>query len=315
MKNLLLLIAAVFSLLPLRAQSYVPFPEKATMWTEIYRYSEFYPYSLHYYRFGNGDTVVYGKTYRPLYRADDTFFTNAAFAGGLRQDTAARKVYFCTTAGEMLLYDFSVGAGDTVKGTANGNANNWHNDLIVHSIDSVLIDGSYRRRINLRMSFSPNFDILPSAWVEGLGNQVRGVIFPSGNMPNNGKWNELICMHQNGRTAYHNTTDWNKYDAENSVYADCPVPSPQAVAGLPEAAMRAQVLPNPVSGTGRLMISPAYGFSRLAIFDAMGRKRLSLNVSGRTEIKLEQRDFTAGTYIYLLTNDKGLSAHGLFTVK
>jgi len=309
MKNLLHIAIIVWLLAPglLRAQQYTPFPEGDVMWTEIYRRSEFDPFTLHYYRLQNGDTILNGKTYHKLYRSSDTFSTHAVYVGGLRDDTASRKVYL----GDILLYDFSVELGDTLYADLY---THWRNDLLVHSIDSVMIGGSYHRRINLRMAFSPINDVLPSAWVEGVGNLVRGVVFTSGTLPNNGMWNELECMHQGGQPVYHNTTDWDIFDGDNSVSADCPVPYSQAIPEQQTAAP-AVLYPNPLSGTGRLVLASPSGYTQLVVYDAAGRQIASHELRGKTEVALEQGNFVAGTYTYILTRNGGQAAHGIFTVR
>ena len=318
MKTGILSIAALLWSLAaqtLYAQPYTPFPGANTMWTEAFRYSDFYPYSFHFYKLGNQDTVINGTPYHKLYKADDTSFANAVLAGGLRDDTAARKVYFYNQSNEILLYDFSVQAGDTIHGNANNYHNNWRNDLIVHSVDSLFFNGSYHRRINLRMAFSLNNDILPAAWVEGMGNQVRGIVFPSGTLPNNGQWNELICMYQGSQPIYHNMTDWNKFDTGSLIFNDCPFSSGVGIRSETLASLRVQLYPNPVTGTSTLTLPTGHHFDWCSIYDAAGRKVAFYNVEGHEQIRIEQTNFTPGIYMYSLTGKEVQPQRGMFTIR
>jgi|GEM_PF-2932561 len=286
------------------AQDYVEFPDSNTIWCEAFRYSSFMPITTHFYKLGNTDTTVFGRTYRKLYRSADTTFTESEGIGGIWEDVPARKVYLGPgTASNpgTLMYHFSVAVGDTIPDSANGGDNNWTGDLLVHSIDSVLINGSYRRRINLRFAMNPSVNI-PDAWVEGMGNQVRGLKYFSGTIPNNGQWNELVCMFQDGTEIYHNTTDWNIFDPDTFSGADCWV----IITDVEDPAMTAPAVrfaPNPLETSGRFTLTTGSRFTGIALYDAQGRKRWSSPVNGRTEIPFNRSGLPAGVYYYLVSGE------------
>jgi len=67
----------------------------------------------------------------------------------IRQDTALRKVLIYDGLTENVLYDFNLKIGDTLNNSrvywADKISNTYY---IVSSVDSVLINGTYRKRIN-----------------------------------------------------------------------------------------------------------------------------------------------------------------------
>ena len=116
-----------------------------------------------------GDTTINDFKYKKVYmQSNDSIadFSRAHYFTAIREDTIAEKVYcFNPCYGilgeydplneerELLLYDFSVNVGDTVRFcTFIGTQDFYYpeiNELIVKSIDYVLIDNNYRKRINL----------------------------------------------------------------------------------------------------------------------------------------------------------------------
>jgi hypothetical protein len=312
-----LLILLVFSE-TISGQAYVPFPDSNVIWSEANRRSSFDPITAHFYKLGNTDTVMSGTAYRRLYRSDDTLFSDNECVGGIRQDIAQKKVFFYSNYGfaayqEALLYDFSVNAGDTVFADANNNKNNWQMDLIVHSVDSVQINGQFRRRINLRFAALPNIDLLPCAWVEGVGNIVRGVVFPSGTLPNNGMWNELMCLQQNGTYVYQNTTDWNAVDTE-SFQLGCP-PVIQGIADADADGFSCLVYPNPATGNINLQLPQQGKVDFVQIFSLNGQLMEQRQVSTEKVITIDCKHYAKGIYIYSLHKGNGTTVTDRFAVE
>lgn len=83
--------------------------------------------------------------------------------GAIRQDTAAKMVYYYQfhDSTEYLLFDYTLQVGDTIDGYLNISPYNYN--LIVLSIDSVLIGNQYHKSIN----FDYNHSI-----IEGVGSDA-----------------------------------------------------------------------------------------------------------------------------------------------
>ena len=119
----------------------------------------------------NGDTTINGLKYKAVYMQYMDSVPNidrANYYAAVREDTLAEKVY-CFQAEdtmERLLYDFSLVEGDEASVY---NYWPWKEEMPirVESVDSILINGSYRKRIVL-MEYCD--DIV--WWIEGIGSTL-----------------------------------------------------------------------------------------------------------------------------------------------
>ncbi len=129
---------------------------------------------MKYYRL-NGDTIISGKEYLKLYginhanswdyeyiNIDHFELDSAEYIAAVREDSA-HKVFIIDAdeSTEFVLYDFALNEGDTFCFDYIG-----FECYPVTYIDSVLIDGEYRKTINF-IDFS-NYMV----WIEGIGNSI-----------------------------------------------------------------------------------------------------------------------------------------------
>jgi hypothetical protein len=133
-------------------------------------------FSVSYMKFWfNDDTIIEDLKYKKVYmQSHDTIadFNKTHYFAVIREDTMAEKIY-CIYGKheEFLLYDFSVNVGDNVKFYSL-----WCwwtpqlKELIVKSIDSVLIDNLYRKRINF------GYNKHEESRIEGIGS-TNGLFF------------------------------------------------------------------------------------------------------------------------------------------
>ncbi|HRN36056.1 MAG TPA: T9SS type A sorting domain-containing protein, partial [Flavobacteriales bacterium] len=119
-----------------------------------------------------GDTLIDGFQYKRIQEIFVMTSSNGCCyppenlgSGFLREDTIAKKVYWRSEAmaGDTLLYDFDVQVGDTLTGYMGSCDMTW----TVGSIDSILIDLNYRKRINYEVSFDPGIQF---SIIEGIGS-------------------------------------------------------------------------------------------------------------------------------------------------
>lgn len=153
--------------------------------------------------FMQGDTTIGAYSYHKVYSTSVFFFNGnqsapaTSFFGGLRQDTALRKVY-CSIPSEniidTLLYDFALQIGDTLKGYL-ARPSLW--TLTVNTVDSILLGNSYRKRIN----FGPQLGTSEYKFIEGIGF-AAGLFYNGWTMEDGG---QLVCFSQEAKALYPDT--------------------------------------------------------------------------------------------------------------
>jgi hypothetical protein len=188
---------------------YHPFPDSDAVWNVSYLTPWACPFNVDLvesYSYAiDKDTIInnipYHKIYVPFVLANCANGPHGAgYAGCIRQDTSLRQVYFRSPNDtiERLLYDFRLEAGDTVAGWLVSNWNCFPNVLTVSSVDSILIDSSYRKRWHVANYLMASV----ATFIEGIGS-VEGLLesicpLIDGPIPS------LMCFQQNGQSLYPN---------------------------------------------------------------------------------------------------------------
>jgi hypothetical protein len=242
------LLIFTFGSLSIRSQSYIPFPDTTINWSIHGQTSSFYSY-------GNpgtqtvltlGDSIYNAATYTKIFRGNQNFPV-----GMYRQDITAKKVYWVEagTNTEKILYDFSLSVGDTAK--VNGYR------IKVAARDSVLVNGSYRKRMKIA-SNSLSYYTGPEYWIEGIGSSygfLNSGMVDKYMMDVGPPW--LVCMSVAGSLVY-----------PSSSFTACHIAS---TIGVAENAANGgfAVYPNPSSGTVNYYTLP--GMS-IEVFDILGRR-------------------------------------------
>jgi hypothetical protein len=206
MKKQILFLFSVLTLTTAFGQFnvYHPFPDSNAYWKESAsawwgaigspgNYCEGYGYVL------KGDTLVNGIIHHKLNLVSGYYNPNAScygsafgysnkFYGAIREDSAKRIYLCCTSVGskDTLLYDFNLKVGDSLKQSTV-----LYPGTHVSSIDSILIDGNYRKQWIIAVSNNTVFDSI----IEGIGSmqglveRIAPVFESSCN---------LLCFRQNG---------------------------------------------------------------------------------------------------------------------
>lgn len=162
-----LIVLFLLSSATIKAQTYVPFIENSKIWS-VANILYYYPIpgyriiTTQSYQFMNDTTSWNGKTYQTLYGTTsnpEQGNWNEDFWYGYREDNM--KVYKSEIYSDVeeLIYDFSLTVGDSVYVDSVYYSYNFTH---VISVDSVLINGSFRKRIQ--------FDDPPEVWIEGMGS-------------------------------------------------------------------------------------------------------------------------------------------------
>lgn len=195
MKKILFLALLAFAGISAKAQQYVPFPDSNAYWSEFYSEYGFPNYKYTY--FIKGDTIIDLQPYHKIYQNDST---SIPFYGYLREYN--KRIYFFITptgcSHEVLLYDFNLNIGDSIKLSCELCDTTLPNYMTVTSIDSVLLtDMKYRKRLNF------NNVVGISSWVEGIGS-MGGLLYPYYSCSACECFTESVCFKQNDTTLYIN---------------------------------------------------------------------------------------------------------------
>ncbi|MDD4993427.1 MAG: T9SS type A sorting domain-containing protein [Paludibacter sp.] len=214
MKKYLILVFVVCSCL-VSAQKYVPFPPENAEWNQVLYMSSEYaltspPRDLKNYSLGSDtilDTIRYTRlilnhnnTIGFLREANKKIYyigagytnTGASYSPGQLQKIKNCSPSFLKSTGqEYLLYDFNVKTGDTIYWGMYG-------QNIIDKVDSVKIDGSYRKQYHMKWGS----DIV----IEGIGSAFRGLLNSVSPLPMCGAitWWDQVCFSQNGKTLFMN---------------------------------------------------------------------------------------------------------------
>jgi hypothetical protein len=279
----------------IKGQGYIPFPSSNTVWSEHFKAPVSTSLTSYYYRniLANKDTTIGAKTYHQLfYSHSDTVYSensSAVYNGGIRE--SGQQVFYLPkdSANEYLLYDFSLQVGDMIKYDYSAFSHQMGlgpmDSLFVSSIDSVLIlDGSYRKRINFSFRCTPPYPLTWTYWIEGVGNNM-GLLCPIAALPTNGLKYLLGCLKQNNEIIYYDNLFDNCYPVNQSVL---------------EYSKQNEILisPNPVLDYCKIQWENGnVQFDRILISDVYGRIVFSKKIDQNNDIIIDCRNFGQGMYL------------------
>lgn len=178
-RHLILLIFLIGYCLNGFGQSYYPFPTVGATWTIVEKGYGTFPPEEGTWHFGiNGDTVISGETYTKIYvnpgslgvvNPEPEFnLTTANYFGAVWEDNT-KKVWFRENGQptDRLYFDFALNLGDTFcfEGQPSGVT-----CIPVSLVDSILINGNYRRQIHFEHGGQTE------AWIEGIGGTVDNLL-------------------------------------------------------------------------------------------------------------------------------------------
>jgi hypothetical protein len=132
-----------------------------------------------------GDTMIDNKRYTKVYEQYCYSATDCGdkyYYAAVREDTLNAKIYCIQTYEnvERLLADFNVQEGDTiiVYSFWPTRYQSIERKVSVKSVDSILIDNQYRKRVQVR-SINLYSDGEDDSWIEGIGSSNSGLFFPA----------------------------------------------------------------------------------------------------------------------------------------
>lgn len=204
MKKYSIALSILFSVTSiLEAQNYFPFPTDSARWKVTYTSGALGcpPIVAEYQYTIEGDTIISSNTYKKIFRTgytNNTFCYSDSFGyvGCIRED-GNKHIYLRSpsSSSDTLLYDFNLSVGDTVKSYLNY----CTDPITVISIDSILIQSTYRKRFNLDgLTCGANGVSL----IEGIGS-TRGLLDRTAAFESAGT---LDCFTLFGQTIFPDTT-------------------------------------------------------------------------------------------------------------
>jgi len=262
---------------------YHPFPDSNAVWAvQWYVGGPPQGTGMEWYSIKSDDTLINSLTYKKFY------FGNT-FIGGIRENTATKKVYFTALStnfpscpgvcynSECLLYDFSAGVGDTVFYGLGG-----YKDKVV-SIDSIqLLDGTYRKRFKTPNSFV--------GIIEGIGSTENVLCGWASGMTTF----DLRCFQQDTTTLYFSASPQ---------YSSCPILTSIQEINLPISSLI--ISPNPFSSQTVLRAENSFHSATLTVDNCFGQTVAQIkNISGQT-VTFSRDNLASGLYFYKVTGDKG----------
>ncbi|NVO02895.1 MAG: T9SS type A sorting domain-containing protein [Bacteroidetes bacterium] len=306
MKKLLVLILILWSF-SIKAQTnvYHSFPDSAVWRVDYHSFNPFsfgfnIKYYFHYYI--TGDTIINSSLHKKIFKSytkvdviawnlptNPPVSTEPAYAGALRDDSVANKTFFVfpNTTIDSLLFDYNLVMGDTLKGI-----HSFYN-LVISSVDSVLINGQYRTRWNFDTITELGISYYPFI-IEGIGSSA-GIMEPLYYYPIDFTRRYLVCIKDNNATLF--TSDYNSSYGCNLIYE-----------GINEinSFSKPKIYPNPFteSTTIEFEYQNSENYS-LEIFNNLGQKVRRIENIRTNKIKIERGNFSSGIYFFQLKNDCG----------
>lgn len=187
MKKLLILFIFLESFtLDAQTQVYHSFPDSNAYWCQTTQWFDgTCDHTRNTTSFFSNDTSINALIYHQIQESGFEYSTLCGSGGyfyscclPIRQDTAQRKVYYYDVLNqtEKIMYDFNLQIGDTLDESKViwGNISYIH---VITSIDSIPINGFFRKRFNYNGSFL--FGCHDSSIIEGIGGTSGLTAAPS----------------------------------------------------------------------------------------------------------------------------------------
>jgi hypothetical protein len=256
-------------------------------------YSFGMPVNTLYYRI-IGDTLYSGSLYKKVYSAGDSLFSLVILEGLMRQDSAS-KVWFKDIhdlcGPQELVYDHNLLTGDSTSGYTCA-----PEIYAVDSSGSLMIDGQSRKVIWFDPDPNPSFK---EAWIEGVGSTFS-LIRPHHNFCIMDYELQLLCVKKDTSVIW-----------TNPYFSTCYVGT-QSMDEIKEPVLP-EVRPNPAGTYAEIIFAPCSS-GCISIFNVNGCAVYSGNVSGKTSVRIDTRNFPSGLYFYRIDSREAAPVMGKMIV-
>lgn len=302
MRGYLLFLLFFYVAPNLGAQNYVSFPTDSARWKVMFTSSALgcQPLVAEYQYTMEGDTIFSSVTYKKIFR---TGYTNNSFCyygpfgyiGSIREDNN-KHIYLRlpNSNSDTLIYDFNLSVGDTVKSYLNYNC---IDPITVISIDSILIQTTYRKRLNL---YGITCGVMDVSIIEGIGS-TRGLLDYTPTFESVGT---LECFSLREQTIYPDTT------------SNCPI----LITGLPNSNMNkdcaVKLICTPNEGNVEFTneLNPC-SFNSMNIYNGLGQLVKSVCNENLFPFVISTTEIGTGIFIGICSNNTGQSSAIKFVLK
>lgn len=320
-KHILALMILCFSM-GLKSENYHPFPTENAIWHSVasqYAWDMDYEYSRELFShkyFINGDTIIENETWQKIYftnnyLGDVDYKSEMNYVAAIRENDQKQVLAKFLQFPEFVLYDFSLGVGDTIwyeyaaYSDVSGNYPFYFNDddddfysphyKVVVNKDSVLLEnGEYRNRLILNSYLDHYGNInITNHWVEGFGcTRWSGLFHPIVIIRHdNGDGVSFVCLMQDDEVVY----------LDNPYCDDCLCETFTSIDHVDGTNELLTVYPNPSKGNLTIAISESAASNlALKITDISGKNILEQPLRNQQEINLNLGDCRSGFYIIQL---------------
>jgi hypothetical protein len=262
MKLLLFALSIQFgTLLTLFQQSRFPI-QPTSVWRinyEVMSYGSLHHTGDEIFRyFVDGDTTINSKTYYKLYKSgtayyDPIFYYDHAYVGGIRDDINIFYYLEKNHSMEVVLYDFDIITGDTVRTSVE-------TGMVVKSVE-LLENG--RKKINIiKTDFQQGkcLNWSNSFFIEGIGS-MGGLFFVNPCNHVGFRENYLVCYTENGQLVYQSSLS----------PKNCDIGTPIRLTNQETADIR--LYPTPAKDYLIIEWSEAsFQFGSVEVYDILGKK-------------------------------------------
>jgi hypothetical protein len=215
-KKLIIILGLVLN--SIHAQQYLPLAVEGNIWS--LPTTKFFAF---------GDTILDGRTYKKIYHSfyDSSFtYSNSNYICGIR-DSSDGKTYFRPKMEdhEEILYDWNLNVGDSIFmytsccGVLTSSFQTFYNNFpdkdVISAVDSVLINGVYRKRIQLIHWGQP----VQLFWIEGIG--CNAGLFNNSAVSGGSETqfgDKLMCFHHYIDTLVYSQFPYDTNDIEGSCF-------------------------------------------------------------------------------------------------
>jgi hypothetical protein len=283
-----------FQTLKVISQDYIPFPSDSASWNiTTYLFGDCNPLMGDNCQYTDkfivkGDTMIDNEKYTKLYLVSGTTIDNLTYLGGFREDSTKKVFYrgdiffdsyvcdsMINDTTEILLYDFGLSIGDSIK-----NINFKCAKELVYDIDSVEYAGKKRKRFTIQRYGAIN----DNYWIEGVGS-TKGLFYP---LLNWFEWDwELTCFEDN-------IQDWSASECVTT-----------GIENINTSINAFNIYPNPMIYESIIewdenILNP----DLIVVYSIMGKKILSIKPVTNSIILKKSTFVNSGLYIVNLITDK-----------
>lgn len=243
----------------------------------------------------NGDTLINSEIWSKIGSTQDSIFPSTSYInlGAVKVDQNFILFIEQDSSSIDTIYNFNLNVGDSVLYYFFPYFNNY---LYVDSIDSILINGFYHKRIFFETLDFPLCCRVEEVWIEGIGS-LHGPLFSFYpkmlEIESYDEGNDLTCFEQN------DSVIWSHPD-----YSDCYI---NIVLTINKPTINNDLFyyPNPTKGLITIDVGNTYKKINIKINNAIGDEVLNENIRSTNTILLNIKRLEKGIYfIHILADNE-----------